>query len=88
MFLNGKFESGSPEDKAIRRFCRLWTNFAKYGNPTPSDDDHLLQIKWKNFTKNEQNYLEINQELGDRVDPLKERMAFWEDLYVNRNKEN
>ncbi|KAJ8674897.1 hypothetical protein QAD02_010683 [Eretmocerus hayati] len=34
---------------ARRRMVRLWTNFAKFGNPTPKDQkDYLLNVTWPN----------------------------------------
>ncbi|XP_044745324.1 uncharacterized protein LOC123307172 [Coccinella septempunctata] len=83
--MTGKLEPDSPEDKGVRRFCKLWTNFAKYGNPNPPTTDPLLQTDWKTFTKNEKNYLEIGLELAAKNNPLKDRMSFWEDLYNHRN---
>ncbi|CAH1110140.1 unnamed protein product [Psylliodes chrysocephalus] len=36
---------GVIERRAIRRFVKLWTNFARTGNPTPKGND--LNIEWK-----------------------------------------
>ncbi|XP_044746779.1 cholinesterase-like [Coccinella septempunctata] len=83
--MTGKLEPNSPEDVGVRRFCKMWTNIAKYGNPNSPTTDPLLQTSWKAFTKDEKNYLEIGQELTAKVDPLRERMEFWEDLYIHRN---
>lgn len=86
--LNSDIEPGSPEDKSIRRFCKLWTNFAKYGNPNSPTRDPLLSIVWKAFNNESKNYLEINQELMARMKPLEERMGFWENLYIHRYETN
>ncbi|XP_044745323.1 uncharacterized protein LOC123307171 [Coccinella septempunctata] len=82
--LNSDIEPGSPEDEAVRRFCKLWTNFAKRGDPNPPVRDHLLPVVWKAFRNESKNYLEIGEELVARVEPLKERMQFWEDLHIHR----
>lgn len=37
--------SGFFENKMIERITTLWTNFAKYGDPTPEATD-LLPVKW------------------------------------------
>ncbi|KAF7417365.1 hypothetical protein HZH68_000018 [Vespula germanica] len=35
-----------------RRMTRLWTNFVKYGNPTPNDtNDALLNVVWPDSKK-------------------------------------
>ncbi|KAI8424384.1 hypothetical protein MSG28_002908 [Choristoneura fumiferana] len=80
---------GSPPCKGSRdsvktrsRVIRMWTNFAKYGNPTPDDDDPLLQIKWDPIeNENKLNYLCIGSELTKGRNPFSERMAFWDDLH-------
>lgn len=62
--------------------CRLWTNFAKYGNPTPPQDTSL-PFKWtpvEPVSKGGQyrlNALDIDREIGMIVEPEKERMDFW-----------
>lgn len=59
---------------------RLWTNFAKYGNPTPDSNDELLKIKWKPAQKNEFHYLEIAQKLLPKVNPDQDVVNFWNQL--------
>uniref|UniRef100_A0A0K8TUL2 Carboxylic ester hydrolase n=1 Tax=Epiphyas postvittana TaxID=65032 RepID=A0A0K8TUL2_EPIPO len=80
---------GSPPCKGSRdsvktrsRVVRMWTNFAKYGNPTPDDNDPLLQIKWDPIeSENKLNYLCIGSELTKGRNPFSDRMAFWDDLH-------
>lgn len=60
---------------------KLWTNFAKYGNPSPKEADELLNIEWKPVTKDEWNYLNIDETLSTGVNPDAERIAFWDKLY-------
>ncbi|XP_045460272.1 juvenile hormone esterase-like isoform X2 [Harmonia axyridis] len=83
--LNGEIEPDSIEDKAVRRFCRLWTNFARYGNPNSPHADPLLPVTWKTFSNRSKNYLEIGEELKAMTEPLMERMQFWEDVHKYRN---
>ncbi|XP_059614088.1 acetylcholinesterase isoform X2 [Phlebotomus argentipes] len=65
--------------------CRLWTNFAKYGDPTPPQDT-TLPFKWTPVAPAqgavfELNALEIDREIKMIVDPEKERMDFWRRQY-------
>ena len=70
----------------------MWTNFAKYGNPTPSTDKSIgcewtpvkpIQGAGDQF---ELDYLEIG---GDAIEmrhnPDGERVDFWRDVYQNHN---
>lgn len=73
---------GSIEDIGQRRFVRLWTNFAKYGNPTIDKDGLLDNVLWKPVEKNHLNYLEIGEFLELKRNPEDNgRMAFWDEIY-------
>lgn len=81
-----------PEsEKLLRRSCELWTNFAKYGNPTP--DSSSSDIRWMPVNKvpseNERfdlNYLEMdNDQLFNTTNPDKQRMDFWRNIYNEYN---
>lgn len=72
-----------PEHPAVvtqSRMVKLWTNFAKSGNPTPAEDP-LLNVTWAAYTPDEPTYLNIDQELSLQYDLNKDRLQFWEDLY-------
>ncbi|XP_026479131.1 esterase FE4-like [Ctenocephalides felis] len=60
-----------------KRLLSLWTNFAKTGNPTPSTSN-LLPVKWLPATKDQLVYLSIGKNLEIKVNPMKERIQFWE----------
>lgn len=70
----------------LRRTCELWTNFAKYGNPTPTSSNliHWRPVK-KVHSDDEMftlNYLEMdNEELASKVNPDVDRMEFWREIY-------
>lgn len=70
--------------------CKMWTNFAKYGNPTPSHDQSLL-VKWNHVkpTKDGEDfvldYLNIDEETQMLTDPDKDRIEFWRNLYQEWN---
>ncbi|KAJ0178763.1 hypothetical protein K1T71_005538 [Dendrolimus kikuchii] len=68
--------------KTRSRVVKMWTNFAKYGNPTPIDNDPLLQITWDPVESTDKlNYLSIGSELTKGRNPFLERMMFWDDLH-------
>nr|XP_023011775.1 esterase B1-like [Leptinotarsa decemlineata]XP_023011783.1 esterase B1-like [Leptinotarsa decemlineata]XP_023011790.1 esterase B1-like [Leptinotarsa decemlineata]XP_023011794.1 esterase B1-like [Leptinotarsa decemlineata] len=72
-------EAGSIEDLSIRRFVKLWTNFAKYGNPTP--DKKHVNIIWKPVEEDKIHFLNIGKVLALGEDPEKERMEFWKEIF-------
>ncbi|RZB94407.1 COesterase, Abhydrolase 3, and/or DUF2424 domain containing protein [Asbolus verrucosus] len=75
-------EPGSQEDTSYKRFVRLWTNFAKYGNPTPKDNDPLLNVVWKPVTGEEIDFLDIGENLVATSNPEPERINFWKNLFA------
>lgn len=80
---NNTYIKGSRDSiKTQSRFVKMWTNFAKYGNPTPVDNDPLLQITWEPVeNKDKLNYLSIGSELTKGRNPFLERMMFWDELH-------
>lgn len=74
-------EKNSVEEIAVLRFVKLWTNFAKCGNPTPDVSCSLLNICWKPTEKNVLHFLDIGTKLTTGVNPEKERMAFWDEMF-------
>ncbi|XP_028167029.1 carboxylesterase 4A-like [Ostrinia furnacalis] len=61
----------------VRLACTLFTNFAKYGNPTP---DSSLGISWPEYDDKEY-YADISETLtiGQKLDA--ECMVFWKSVY-------
>lgn len=82
-FLSPKLEPGSIEETSVRRFVKLWTNFAKTGNPTPEEDELLMKVQWKAVTKEENYFLDIGKELKTGTNPDFERMQFWDSVYAS-----
>ncbi|XP_074040164.1 juvenile hormone esterase [Leptinotarsa decemlineata] len=72
-------EMGELETKAMQRFLNMWTNFAKYGNPTPEGTD--LNIIWKPVEEDSVNFLDIGSELTMQTNPESERMTLWKDIF-------
>ncbi|KAH1000888.1 hypothetical protein HUJ04_013161 [Dendroctonus ponderosae] len=70
----------SLEYKLIQKMTKLWTNFAKVGNPTPAGQD--LEIMWKPAKKDEFNFLSMeNERFRLLIDPEKEFVDFWLNLF-------
>ncbi|XP_050672437.1 juvenile hormone esterase-like [Leptidea sinapis] len=61
-----------------REVTKLWTNFAKTGNPTR---DNSLGVKWKPYTKSGKEFMNINQNytMGSFAD--RQRIEFWNQIY-------
>ncbi|KAL0830816.1 hypothetical protein ABMA28_002934 [Loxostege sticticalis] len=68
----------SPTFKLINTVTKLWTNFAKTGNPT---SDSSLGTLWRQYKPNSQNYLDIGNSLVRGSTPDREEQLFWEDIF-------
>ncbi|KAI4468856.1 carboxylesterase [Holotrichia oblita] len=78
-----KITPGSVEDKAIDRITKLWTNFAKYGNPTPAD---FNEFQWKPVTSDTLNYIDFGTvSTVPGVNSDVDRMNFWHNAYFDSN---
>ncbi|XP_068084705.1 juvenile hormone esterase isoform X2 [Anabrus simplex] len=69
-----------PEALTRARVVKMWTNFAKTGNPTPVMDS-LLPVTWERYAAANPCYLEINEDLNLRKNIFRDRIQFWEDVY-------
>nr|AQY62742.1 carboxylesterase [Pieris rapae] len=83
-----KLPSEQPEFKVLKKMVRMWTNFAKYGNPTPiGNDDILKDTTWLPMDKKgDSNYLHISKTLKMKKNPLGKRSEFW-DAFLNKYRE-
>nr|WCC58166.1 carboxylesterase [Pharsalia antennata] len=73
---------GSEVDYLVRsQMVKLWTNFAKTGNPTPEVDPLLQGIQWPLFTENNLDYLEIDRGVQTLTKPDFFTTSFWRTLY-------
>jgi len=71
------YSKASPADIKIRRqMIDMWTNFAKFGNPTPEEFSSEL-ITWTPATKDNYEVLEINKDLAMIPFPWEERVKLW-----------
>ncbi|XP_034249476.1 juvenile hormone esterase-like [Thrips palmi] len=71
----------SPDMETRRRLLTLWTNFVKYGDPTPKNCTDLDSIQWESNRVDHDFYLDINVNLTLREHIFESRMKFWSDLY-------
>lgn len=81
--LPGDMEPDSPEEVISKRLVKLWTNFARFGNPNSKEDDELLNVEWEPVGRDDLNYLNIDRDLSVGVNPEAARMEFWDQLYDN-----
>ncbi|CRL02968.1 CLUMA_CG016255, isoform A [Clunio marinus] len=71
-----------PWDQAIqvrRRQVRLWANFAKFGNPTPTTDN-LVNTIWPVYDEASKAYLEMGKDLSIKYD--QPRLKPWHDYQM------
>ncbi|XP_058812191.1 juvenile hormone esterase [Topomyia yanbarensis] len=87
--LNIRLDNSSAELQTLSKMTRMWTNFAKYGNPTPfGPDDPLMRTRWPcviPHTMTELPYLDITTTLTPRNNPEQERLRFWDETFTKYN---
>ena len=66
--------------------CKLWTNFAKYGNPTPADNNPL-DISWDPVNSNDDdlNYMILSENPHMAKNIHEDRIQFWTKVYEKFN---
>ncbi|CAH1101525.1 unnamed protein product [Psylliodes chrysocephalus] len=80
--LSPKVAIGSEEDIYIQRFVKLWTNFAKHGDPTPEALEVLNSTKWSPVVDEPiSSILEIGNTIKMTEYTENERLKFWDKLY-------
>ncbi|XP_017092020.2 esterase B1 isoform X1 [Drosophila bipectinata] len=88
-FFNLSLDPKSMEVQVKNRMVRMWTNFAKYGTPTPDTEDPNLTTKWAPIdpsnVMNSLNYLDISANLAMKTNPEPERQRFWDEMYQHYN---
>lgn len=80
-FFTPPIKPGSEEDKHIQKFVKMWTNFARYGDPTPQTEEHLDQVKWKPVVRDNLEFLDIGQELKMTGNLDEDRLKVWDEIY-------
>ncbi|EFA02259.2 juvenile hormone esterase-like [Tribolium castaneum] len=69
-----------PDRITQYRIQTIWTNFAKYLNPTPKKSKLLQNITWPKFDSKAQ-YVDILKNLEIKSEPKKETYDQWIELY-------
>nr|QLI62129.1 carboxylesterase 17 [Streltzoviella insularis] len=75
---NLDINENSKEYKLVNLTCTLFTNFAKYGNPTP---DTSLGATWPEYDNVTETYGDIGDTLTIRKALNAERVQFWKSIY-------
>ncbi|KAF5307296.1 hypothetical protein FQR65_LT07012 [Abscondita terminalis] len=79
-----KKQPSSSDLLTVKRMARLWSNFAKTGNPTPTIDPLLENVTWERANKRKShnlNYLSIDKSLVMKVNPKWDAYIFWKSLF-------
>ncbi|XP_015609913.1 esterase FE4 [Cephus cinctus] len=74
-------EIGSTEEKMVYAMTRMWTDFAKYGNPTPCLSENVTTI-WDEMTI-DGNYLDINPDSFMDQNVFNDRVKLWASIFKN-----
>ncbi|XP_058463050.1 esterase B1-like [Malaya genurostris] len=80
-----EIEAGSRADRFRTSMCKLWTNFAKYGKPTPENgEENFVWEPVKPVCNSEFNLVaaDLNQESKMVENPFLSRIQFWRELYA------
>ncbi|KAF4527500.1 hypothetical protein B566_EDAN015438 [Ephemera danica] len=80
-------KASSQDFLMIARLSKMWTDFAKTGNPTPSTNSGF-GTQWKPVDKLKTRYLDIGVQLVMRDENMNEaRVYFWREL-VRKHRQN
>ncbi|RVE46587.1 hypothetical protein evm_008774 [Chilo suppressalis] len=72
------YEEQQKAKELVFKTTKLWTDFAKTGNPTP---DNHFEVKWPPYTRAKKESLIISDQLTPVLYPDRERHEFWNKLY-------
>ncbi|KAJ9588464.1 hypothetical protein L9F63_018197, partial [Diploptera punctata] len=73
-------DPNTPEYITRSRFIKMWTNFAKTGNPTP-EKTALLDVIWKPVEKDRTYRLNIDKQLNIEEYIENQYTKFWDSIY-------
>nr|WEQ60882.1 venom carboxylesterase [Phaedon brassicae] len=65
----------------LKRMTKLWTNFAKYMNPTPIEDPLLQNITWPKMEPDNINFVDVRKDLKIETELKKGRYSKWRQLF-------
>jgi len=72
-------ESTEDDKKMIDLMVTYWSNFAKYGNPTPFRDAGIAS--WTPVRPDQKNYLDLQLEPSMKKNLAADRMLLWERMF-------
>ncbi|CAD0198627.1 unnamed protein product [Chrysodeixis includens] len=75
-------DRGSEEFRLIEQITTLFTNFAKYGNPTP---DSSFGITWPKYDTKSRKYVDIGSNLTVLTVNDNDNVRFWDSIYEKAN---
>lgn len=84
-------EPDSSAGRARSLLCKLWTNFAKFGNPTPEEQVDSIGFRWEPIAPTPSGEpfvlraLELNDQVSVLENPLHDRIQFWKSLAERYN---
>lgn len=76
---NMKIEKNTKEYNLVQLVCTVFTNFAKYGNPTP---DSSLGVIWPEYNNETKPYGDIGDSLTIGTNLDSDTYNFWRNLYA------
>lgn len=79
---------GEADYTTFLRTQKLFTDFAKYLNPTPEKTDLLQNVTWPKMDPENLQYLNIGQDLVVENRPKNERYAGWKALYSSLGRDD
>lgn len=69
-------DENSEEIKVLQNMVKMWTNFAKYSNPTPPEAD--LEVTWTPASNERKECLIIGEDLNLKTKVNQGRVKFWD----------
>ncbi|XP_049825184.1 venom carboxylesterase-6-like isoform X25 [Aethina tumida] len=85
LFKGNQTNVDASDQRTIRRMTTMWTNFAKFGTPTPNQDSLLDDVIWEparsSNSSSDLTYLNIGSNLNLGVNPNHQAVQFYQYLY-------
>ncbi|XP_049825198.1 uncharacterized protein LOC109604446 [Aethina tumida] len=85
LFKGNETNINASDQRTIQRMTTMWTNFAKYGTPTPKEDSLFDNVIWEparaSNASSDLKYLNIGVSLALGVNPNEKDVRFYQDLY-------
>ncbi|KAJ6641393.1 Juvenile hormone esterase [Pseudolycoriella hygida] len=82
----GDFQENSKklprEELMSQRMVNLWSNFIKFGNPTPNKVDSIIDLSWPSFTLEEKLLLNIDYDITvEQLSDNDKAFKLWDSIY-------